>query len=149
MLEMAFMNIWELHQSNGSLLKWWAPGYEFESCLISTCARSMFHPFIYCLMEFLLPWSQPYSFHEWPLNTLRPRQNGCHFPDILKCISLNGNLWIPIKISLKFIPKGTIDNILALVQIMAWHRPGDKSLSELIMVSLPMHICVTRPQWVD
>ena len=31
---------------------------------------------------------------------------------------------------------------------MAWRRPGDKSLSESMMVSLPTHICVTRPQWV-
>ena len=31
---------------------------------------------------------------------------------------------------------------------MAWRRPGDKPLSEPMMVSLPTHICVTRPQWV-
>ena len=31
---------------------------------------------------------------------------------------------------------------------MAWRRPGDKPLSEPIMVSLLTHICVTRPQWV-
>ena len=31
---------------------------------------------------------------------------------------------------------------------MAWRRPGDKPLSELMMVSLPTHECVTRPQWV-
>ena len=31
---------------------------------------------------------------------------------------------------------------------MAWRRPGDKPLSEPMMVSLPMRICVTRPQWV-
>ena len=31
---------------------------------------------------------------------------------------------------------------------MAWHRSGDKPLSEPMMVSLPTHICVTRPQWV-
>ena len=39
------------------------------------------------------------------LNTLRPRQNGRHFADdILKCIFLNENVWIPIEISLKFVP---------------------------------------------
>ena len=32
---------------------------------------------------------------------------------------------------------------------MAWHRPGDKPLSEPMMVSLPTHICVTRTQWVN
>ena len=40
-------------------------------------------------------------------------------------------------------------NILALVQIMAWRRPGDKPLSEPMVVSLPTHICVARPQWVN
>ena len=57
-------------------------------------------------------------------NTLRPRQNGRHFPDnIFKCIFLNKNVWIPIKISLKFVPKRPINNIPAMVQIMAWRRP--------------------------
>ena len=84
------------------------------------------------------------------VNTLRPRQNGRHFADdIFKCIFLNENVSIAIKISLKFVPKGPINNIPALVQIMAWRRPGDKPLSEPMMVSLPMHICVTRPQWVN
>ena len=64
-------------------------------------------------------------------------------------IFVNKNIWIPIKLSLKFVPKGSINNIPALVQIMAWRRPGDKSLSEPMMVNLPMQICVTRPQWVN
>ena len=51
--------------------------------------------------------------------------------------------------SLKFVPKGSINNIPALVQIMAWYRWGDKPLSEPMMVRLPTHICVTRPQWVN
>ena len=34
-------------------------------------------------------------------------------------------------------------------QIMAWRRPGDKPLSKAMMVNLPTHICVTRPQWVN
>ena len=83
------------------------------------------------------------------VNSLSPRQNRCHFPDdTFKCIFLNENVWILIKISLKFVPKGPINNIPGLVQIMAWHRPGDKPLSEPMMVSLQTHICVTRPQWV-
>ena len=81
------------------------------------------------------------------LNSLRPRQNGRRFTDdIFKCIFLNENVSIAIEISLKFVPKGPINNIPALVQIMAWRRPGDKPLSEPMMVSLPTHICVTRPQ---
>ena len=82
------------------------------------------------------------------LNTLRPRQNGRHFADdIFKCIFLNENVWIQIKISMKFVPMGPINNIPSLVQIMAWHGPGDKPLSEPMMVSLMMHICVTQPHW--
>ena len=41
-----------------------------------------------------------------------------------------------------------INNIPALVQIMAWCRPGDKPLSEPMVVSLLMHKCATRLQWV-
>ena len=49
-------------------------------------------------------------------NTLRLRQNGCHFPDdIFKCIFLNENVWISIKISVKFVPMDPINNIPALV----------------------------------
>ena len=54
-----------------------------------------------------------------------------------------------IRITLKFVPKGPIDNNPALVQIMAWRRPGDKPLSEPKMVRLLTHICVTWPQWVN
>ena len=83
------------------------------------------------------------------LNTLRLRQNGRHFADDnFKCIFLNENVWIPIKLSLKFVPKGPINNIPTLIQVMAWRRPGAKPLSEPMMVRLPTHICVTRPQWV-
>ena len=83
------------------------------------------------------------------INTLRPRQNGRHFPDdIFKCISLNENVWISIKISLYFVPRGPINNITALVQIMAWRRPGDKPLCEPMVICLLTHIRVARPQWV-
>ena len=89
------------------------------------------------------------SRQQW-FNKLRPRQNGCHFADdTYKCIFLNENVGISIKISLKFVPKGPINNNPTLVWIMAWHQPGDKPLSETMMVILPTHICVTRPQWVN
>ena len=81
---------------------------------------------------------------------MRPRQDGRHFPDkAFKCIFLNENVWISIEISLKFVPGGPNNNFPALVQIMAWRRTGDKPLSEQMRVSLPTHICVTRPQWVN
>ena len=83
------------------------------------------------------------------VNTLRPRQNGLHSADdTFKCIFFNKNVGISIKISLKFVPKGPINNIPALVQVMAWRRPGDKPLTEPMVVRLLTHICVTRPQWV-
>ena len=62
--------------------------------------------------------------------------------------SLQWNVGILIKFSMKFVPKGPINNIPALVQIMAWRRPGDKPLSEPLMARLAAHICVTRPQRV-
>ena len=85
------------------------------------------------------------------VNTLRQRKNGRHFfaDNILKCIFLNENVWISIKISLKFVLNCPISNIPALVQIMACSRPGDKPLPGPMMVSLLTHICVTQPQWVN
>ena len=84
------------------------------------------------------------------INTLRLSQNGRHFPDdILKCICLNENVWISLNISLKLVPYVRINNVSALVKIMAWRRPGDKPLSEPMMVRSLTHICVTRPQWVN
>ena len=52
-----------------------------------------------------------------------------------------------LKISLKFVPTILVNNIPALIQIMAWQQPGDKPLSEPMMVNLLMHVCVTLPQW--
>ena len=83
---------------------------------------------------------------KWYHQHMSPRQNGQHFPhDIFKCIFVNENAKISIKISLKFIPKCPINYIPALVKIMAWCQPGDKPLSEPTMT----HICVTRRQWVN
>ena len=71
------------------------------------------------------------------INTLRPRQIGRHFPDdIFKHVFLNEHCFILMKISLKSVAQGPINNIPALVQIMAWRRSGDKTLSEPMMVYL-------------
>ena len=60
-----------------------------------------------------------------------PGQNGRHLAnDIFKRIFLNEIVRIFIKMSLKFAFKCPIDNNQALVQIMAWHRKGNKPLSE-------------------
>ena len=62
------------------------------------------------------------------------RQNGWHFADdIFTCIFLNENIWILLKMSLKFVPEVWVNNIPSLIQIMTWRRPGDKPLSEPMM----------------
>ena len=79
------------------------------------------------------------------LKTLMTKQNGSHFADdTFKRIFLNEN----VRISLKFVSKGPINNIPVFVQIRAWRRPGDRPLSEPMMTRLPTHVCVTRPPWV-
>ena len=71
------------------------------------------------------------------LKILRPIQNGGNFADgHFKCICLNENVWISIKISLNFVPKIQINNIPALVQIIFWHRPGHRPLSGPMMFYL-------------
>ena len=99
--------------------------------------------------ECRMPLTYWYWYH-FTFNTMKRIQNGCHFPNnIFKYILFNENVWISIKSSLKFVHKGSINNIPALVQIMAWHWSSDKPLSELMMVSLLTHLCITRPQWVN
>ena len=71
---------------------------------------------------------------QFHFNTLRPRQNGYHFPEnIFKCIFLNENVWISLKVLLKYVSQDPFNNIPALVQMVAWCRPGDKPLSEPCM----------------
>ena len=89
------------------------------------------------------------SWEQFPSFKHMPWQNGRHFADnIFKCIFLKENVWLSIKISLRFVTEVRINNIPVLVQIMVWRRSGDMPLSGSVMVSLPTHICVTRPQWI-
>ena len=81
--------------------------------------------------------------HAWCLGPLlainmvqliEAEKNGRHFPDdIFKCIFLNENVFISIKISLKFVPKDPINKNPALVLIMAWCLLGERPLSELMV----------------
>ena len=128
---------WETSLQRNDVSHWL--GVNLESVLIYGFPNSLYR-------TQLLPCLPTISF----INTLRPRRNEQHFADdIFKRIYFNENVWISIKISLKFVSKGPINNIPALVQIMAWRRPGNKPLSEPVMVSLLTHISVTRPQWVN
>ena len=84
--------------------------------------------------NFMLYWVIGATFVHVYLLLYTLKQNGRHFPDdIFKSIFLNENVSISIEISLMFIPKGLINDIPALVRIMAWRRPGDKPLSEPMM----------------
>ena len=65
--------------------------------------------------------------------TSKPRRNGHHCTDVIsECIFMkeNGHNVISIKILLKFVPRGPINNMPALVQMMAWYQIGEKSLSQ-------------------
>ena len=70
------------------------------------------------------------------LCTLKPTQKGGTailqrtFSD---SFFLYENSYILINISTKLVPWGQINNDLALVQMMVWHRTGDKPLSEATM----------------
>ena len=54
--------------------------------------------------------------------------------DKFSCNFVNENDRIPIQISLKFVPTNPIDNKPALVQVMAWCRPGEKPLPEPMLI---------------
>ena len=61
---------------------------------------------------------------------MRPWQIGLHFADdIFKYILLNEDHYIFIRISLKFVPYGPINNKPTMVQIMACRQAGDQPLS--------------------
>ena len=99
------------------------------------------------ICEFITRWSHPWQTQismcfvggyqrNWELIGL-----ATHSADgIFKCIFLNENVWISIKISLNVVPRGPINNVLALVQIMAWCLVGVKPLCEPMLVNLLTHI---------
>ena len=71
------------------------------------------------------------SFRPQCFNSSPPGQNGRLFADdIFRCIYTNEKFCILVKISLNLVRKGPNDNNPALVQVMAWHRIGNKPLSE-------------------
>ena len=57
----------------------------------------------------------------YALNKLRPRRKGHHIAhDIFKLILMGENCWILTKISLKFVPRGSVKQMSAFNGIMAW-----------------------------
>ena len=77
-------------------------------------------------------------------------QNGHHFADhIFRCIFMNEKFCILIKVSLKFVPKGSIENNPALAKIMTRHRIGDKPLSEPMLTFFTDAYMWQRGRWVN
>ena len=66
--------------------------------------------------------------------------------DIFKRIFLNDNVRISIQISLKFVPRGSINNKPALIQVMAWRRTGDKPLPEEMLTQWRIYAAIA---WGD
>ena len=81
--------------------------------------------------------------YELTLCSMRSRQNRYHFADdICKCIYSIETYAFRLKCHW-IVPKDSIENIPT--QRAASRRPSEKSLSESMMVSLLMYICVNRP----
>ena len=99
-----------------------------------TCWSSFRHRWNMDLHVVLTHWSREIG---WPFSS---RLSQMHFIEWKY-------IWISIEISLTFVRKSPNNNSPTLVQIMAWCRPGAKPLPEPMMVRLPTHICITRPQW--
>ena len=68
-----------------------------------------------------------------PFNSIPPGQNGRHFADFFEHIFLNEYMKILIQISLKFLPKGPINNDSTLVEVMEWYQIGDKPLPKPLL----------------
>ena len=77
-----------------------------------------------------------YEANIWMIETLRHLQNYRHFIDDIQYIFLKGDVFILIKISLRFLPRSLMPNSVALVQVMPWHRTGHKPFPEPMMTQL-------------
>ena len=76
-------------------------------------------------------------------NTLRPRRNYYHFAEdifnyiLLQCMNFAYDFRI-----VEFLPKVRINNVPALLQIMAWRRASDEPLSEPTLASVFAFLCL-------
>ena len=86
-----------------------------------------------------------HNFHFWMLSNMLVTML-THIPlgkmantladEIFQRIFLNENIRISIKISLKFVPRGSNDNKSALVQVMAWCHTSDNPLPKEMLTQL-------------
>ena len=83
-------------------------------------------------------------------NSSFPEQNGHFTHNIFQCIFMDTKFRIWIWISLKFVPKGPIDNKSALAQVMALRRTGKKPLLETMLTqSINAYIMQHLERWVN
>ena len=68
------------------------------------------------------------------------------FPNAFSWIKM---FQLRLEFYLSLLLRAQLPNIPDLVQIMAWPRPGDKPLPELMKFSWPAHIRVTWSKWVE
>ena len=118
-----------------------------SSCMNRALVEILLHLGVFCVWN--MPFKHQYSYirlclTHWGRNKWTPFRRR-HF----QAYFFMKMLGFRLKISLKFVPKGPINNNPALVQMMAWPWQGDKPLSDPMMGLLPTHICVTRPQCVN
>ena len=117
-----------------------------SSCVDAVWFQQRFHGTITWHIEAKTRWPPLWQTTIWNASPWIEMYEICH--DIIK-MKPRRIVYKMMKFSLKLVPKDPINNIPALVQIMTWHLPGDKPFSELFMVKLQTHICVTRPQRIN
>ena len=84
------------------------------------------------------------------VNSSPAEQKGHHFADDnFKRIFVNEMFFISMWISMKLVSKGPIHDIPALVQIMAWRRPGDKPLSEPMLAQFTNAYMRHKGGWIS
>ena len=117
------------------LRNWWGNSYGNWNRRTSTAEVSGVGWFGIALIGIVVLLEQN-SNQDWRnIYSSRPGLTGRHFADdIFKCIFMNEKFCILILISLKFVPKGPIDNKPALVQVMDWCWTGDKPLPEPMLI---------------
>ena len=84
-----------------------------------------------------------------PVNSISPGQNSRHFTDnIFRCIFMNEKFCILIKISLKYVSKGLINNNPALFSIMAWRQKALHSLLYAIIFQCLPNYSQSHQTWL-
>ena len=72
-----------------------------------------------------------------------------HVVDILRTTHSNGFTWNTVFISLNFFPKGPIENMSALVQVMAWRQTGHKPYLDWLWLSSFTYVCHLGPVFIS